>query len=193
MAKNPEVKYNLPPKDPDKDKSPEELAKIDAQNRAEAAKKAQELFESVKKKAEKFKTDALKSYKKEIKGIVVLPPKGPDAKGLDLLVLMEIEGTFEEKFKKKDEIEKKLKEMGGKHLPDVNISAVELDEIWDMCSKGKYEILGLLAMAIYDTGWVGALRVAEILELIVLNLGEKFLGARALVRVLVKGRATEES
>jgi len=65
MAKNPEVKYNLPPKDPDKDKSPEELAKIDAQNRAEAAKKAQELFESVKKKAEKFKTDALKSYKKE--------------------------------------------------------------------------------------------------------------------------------
>jgi len=30
MAKNPEVKYNLPPKDPDKDKSPEELAKIDA-------------------------------------------------------------------------------------------------------------------------------------------------------------------
>jgi len=195
MAKNPEVKYNLPPKDPDKDKSPEELAKIDAQNRAEAAKKAQELFESVKKKAEKFKTDALKSYKKEIKGIVVLPPKGPDAKGLDLLVLMEIEGTFEEKFKKKDEIEKKLKEMGGKHLPDVNISAVELDEIWDMCSKGKYEILGLLAMAmpIYDTGWVGALRVAEIHKQMVLKKFEKYVVSYVLGGSLVKGRATEES
>jgi predicted nucleotidyltransferase/uncharacterized protein (UPF0332 family) len=187
--------YKLPEQQGKQQMSPEELAKLDAQKRAEAGKKVQELFESVKKKAEKFKTAAVQAYKKEIKGIVLLPPKAPDAKELDLLVLMDIEGTFDEKFKKKDEIEKKLKELSGKHIPDVNVSAVLLDEIWDMCYKGKYEILGLIAMAmpVYDTGWVGALRVTEIHKQMVLKKFEKYVVSYVLGGSLVKGRATEES
>ena len=102
---------------------------------------------------------------------------------------------IEEKFKKKDEIEKKLKEIGAKHLEKINVSAVILDEIWDMCYKGKYEILGLLAMAmpIYDAGWVGALRIAEIHKSMVLKKFEKYIVSYVLAGSLVKGTATEES
>lgn len=195
-TKSPEQpKYEIPKESyKSKQPSPEELAKMEVQKQAEMAKKAKELFESIKNKAEKFKTEVLKLYKKEIKGIVVLPPKG-DNQPLDLLVLMDLEGNFEEKFKKKDEIEKKLKEIGAKHLEKIGVSAVILDEIWDMCYKGKYEILGLLAMAmpIYDTGWVGALRVTEIHKSMVLKKFEKYVVSYVLGGSLVKGRATEES
>jgi uncharacterized protein (UPF0332 family)/predicted nucleotidyltransferase len=170
--------------------SPEEMAK----KQAEMAKKTKELFESIKVKAEKFKTESLKQFKKEIQGIVVLPPKG-DNQPLDMLILLNVDGDFEAKFKKKDDIEKRLKEIGSKHLEKINVSAVILDEIWDMCYKGKYEILGLLAMAmpIYDAGWVGALRIAEIHKSMVLKKFEKYIVSYVLAGSLVKGTATDES
>lgn len=192
--KQEEPKYSINQNIPKAPVSPEELAKLEAQKQADMAKKAKEFFESVKSKAEKFKNEAIKLYKKEIKGIVVLPPKG-EGQALDMLVLLDIEGAFDEKFKKKDEIEKKLKELGAKHLEKINTSAVILEEIWDMCNKGKYEILGLLAMAmpIYDTGWVGALRVTEIHKQMVLKKFEKYIVSYVLAGSMVKGRATEES
>ncbi|MEM2874180.1 MAG: nucleotidyltransferase domain-containing protein [Candidatus Nanoarchaeia archaeon] len=172
--------------------SPEEMAKIEAQKQAELAKKAKELFESIKGKAEKFKNEALKQFKKEIQGIVVLPPKKNAP--LDMLVLLSIEGKFEDK-KIKDEIEKKLKEIGAKYLENTTVSTITLDDIWDMCYKGKYEILSLLAMAlpIYDNGWVGALRLAEIHKSMVLKKFEKYVVTYVLAGSLVKGRATAES
>jgi len=195
-SKQPETpKYEAPkPKYEGKQLSPEEFAKLEQHKQAEMAKKAKELFDSIKGKAEKFKNDALKQFKKEVQGIVVLPPKG-DNQPLDMLVLLNLDGDFDEKFKKKDEIEKKLKEIGAKHLDKMNISAVILDEIWDMCYKGKYEILGLLAMAmpIYDAGWVGALRVAEIHKSMVLKKFEKYVVSYVLAGSLVKGNATEDS
>jgi predicted nucleotidyltransferase len=188
-------KYEAPkPKYEEKQLSPEEIVKLEQQKQAELAKKAKEFLESIKNKSEKFKTEALKQFKKEIQGIVILPPKGENVP-LDVLVLLSLEGDFEEKLKKKDEIEKKLKELCAKYLEKTNVSAVILDEIWDMCYKGKYEILGLLAMAIpiYDTGWVGALRVAEIHKSMVLKKFEKYVVSYVLAGSLVKGRATEES
>jgi uncharacterized protein (UPF0332 family)/predicted nucleotidyltransferase len=64
-----------------------------------------------------------------------------------------------------------------------------------MCYKGKYEILGLLAMAmpIYDAGIVGALRITEIHKSMVLKKFEKYVVSYVLGGSLVKGRATETS
>jgi len=189
-----EPKYEAPKHSEGKQLSPEEFAKIEQQKQAEMAKKAKEMFEAIKAKAEKFKTEVLKQFKKEVQGIVVLPPKG-DNQPLDLLVLLNLEGNFDEKFKKKDEIEKKLKDIGVKYLDKINVSAVIIDEIWDMCYKGKYEILGLLAMAmpIYDVGIVGALRITEIHKSMVLKKFEKYVVSYVLGGSLVKGRATETS
>jgi len=174
--------------------SPEELAKIDEAKKTEAAAQIKKILDEIKSKAEGFKTEVLKQFKKEVLGMALLPPKG-EGQPMDILVLLQTEGTFEEKFKKKDEIEKKLKEIGQKKLPNINISTAVLDEIWDMCFKGKYDILGLLAMSmpLYDAGWLGALRMSEIHKQMVLKKFEKYVVSYVIGGSMVRGTATPTS
>lgn len=172
--------------------SPEQLKKFEEQKRAELLQKAKESFERIKKKAEAFKRDAVAKYKKEILGMVLLPPK---KEGLDMLVLLQLEGTPPEKFNKKKNIQDKLSEIAKKRIPEVKISTALLDEIWDMCFKGKYEILGLIAagLPVYDTGWIGALRLVEIHKMMVLKKFEKYVVCYVLAGSMVRGDATPES
>ncbi|MEM4248082.1 MAG: nucleotidyltransferase domain-containing protein [Candidatus Nanoarchaeia archaeon] len=174
--------------------SPEELAKLENAKRAEAAEKIKKMLDEIKSKAEGFKTEALKQFKKEVLGISLLPPKG-EGQPLDILCLLQTEGAFEEKFKKKDEIEKKLKEIAQKKIPNINISTAILDEVWDMCFKGKYDILGLLAMSmpLYDGGWLGALRMCEIHKQMVLKKFEKYVVSYVIGGSMVRGTATPTS
>jgi len=169
--------------------SPEELAKLEEAKKTEAAAQIKKILDEIKSK-----TEALKQFKKEILGMALLPPKG-EGQPMDILVLLQTEGTFEEKFKKKDEIEKKLKEIGQKKLPNINISTAVLDEIWDMCFKGKYDILGLLAMSmpLYDAGWLGALRMSEIHKQMVLKKFEKYVVSYVIGGSMVRGTATPTS
>jgi len=178
--------------------SPDQLKALEAARRAEIAKAIKEKLEKLKKRAEPFKKEALSKFKKNILGIIVLPPKPKKEekeKEFHILVLMQAEGTAEEKFKQKIEIEKKLKELASKRLPDVDVAAVLLDEIWDMCFKGKYDILNLIAVGvpIYDGGWVGALRLVEIHKMMVLKKFEKYVVCYVLAGSMVRGDATPES
>jgi predicted nucleotidyltransferase/uncharacterized protein (UPF0332 family) len=88
-----------------------------------------------------------------------------------------------------------LKEIGQKKLPNINISTAVLDEIWDMCLKGKYDILGLLAMSmpLYDAGWLGALRMSEIHKQMVLKKFEKYVVSYVIGGSMVRGTATQTS
>ncbi len=216
MAKedsNSEIKYEL------KSKHEEEIKKAESARR-ELAAKAREFLESIKKKAEGFKKEAVSKYKKEIVGILLLPPKpqktcpkcesenikidkqkghcnacGETWNVLDMLLLMQTEGKPEEKFKRKEEIEKKLREIGHKKLPDVNITAILLDEIWDMCYKGKYDILNIISIGvpIYDSGWLGAIRATEMHKMMALKKFEKYIVCYVLAGSMVRGTATSES
>ena len=193
------------------------------QKQAELAVKLRETIEAVKSKAEDFKKEVLAKYKKETLGMVLLPPRPPQQQAcpkcgsfevqvsdlratckacnnnfstLDLLVLLQTEGAnLDEKFKKKDEIDKKLKEMAGKKLADVNISSAMLDEIWDMCFKGKYDVVNLIAMGvpIFDAGWIGALRLVEIHKNMVMRKFEKYVVSYVLAGSMVRGTANAES
>jgi len=171
--------------------SPEQLKALQESKKIELAKAMKEKLTKLKKKAEPFKKQALAKFKKDIVGIVVLPPKPK----FTLLVLTQLSGSFEEKFKRKIEIEKKLRELAAKKLPDVSVSVVLLDEIWDMCFKGKYEILNLIAMGLplYDGGWVGALRLVEIHKTMVLKKFEKYVVSYVLAGSMVRGDATPSS
>ncbi|MEM2954363.1 MAG: nucleotidyltransferase domain-containing protein [Candidatus Nanoarchaeia archaeon] len=169
------------------------LTKILAPQQIDEAK-IKEIIEKTKERAEKFKEEAIKQFKQEIKGIALLPPKEGSIK--DILVLLNIQSKdFETKLKRKEEIEEKLKKIGEKYISDIKISTIILDEIWDMCFTGKYEILSLLAISIpiYDAGWLGALRLAEIHKSMVLKELEKYVVCYVLGGSLVKGRATEAS
>jgi len=178
--------------------SPDQLKAMESAKRAELAKQVKEKLDKLKKQAEPFKKEALSKFKKDILGIVLLPPKpkkDPKEKEFNMLVLMQAEGKPEDKIKRKIEVEKTLKEKASDKIPDVDISTILLDEVWDMCMKGKYDILNLIAigMPIYDAGWVGALRLVEIHKMMVLKKFEKYVVSYVLGGSMVRGDATPDS
>ncbi len=185
------------------------------ERKAEINKKLRELLDNIKSKSDGFKKEVLKKYKKETVGILLMPPKPasacpkcnvPNAKTsddlkkgnckackhewklLDVLVLLKLEDNDK---KKRAEIEKKLKEIGSKKLPDLKISVALLDEIWDMCLKGKYDILNLIAMGmpIYDTNWISTLRAVEIHKSMVMKKFEKYVVTYIVAGSMIRGDA----
>ncbi|MBI4095556.1 MAG: nucleotidyltransferase domain-containing protein [DPANN group archaeon] len=183
------------------------------------AMKIREQLEGLKARSEGFVKEVTSKYKKEVLGMILLPPRpqqfcvkcnsenvkvtesrahcntcSADFSTIDLLVLANFEGNLDEKMKKKEELDKKLRELAGKKL-DVNISSALLDEVWDMCLKGKYEILNLITIGvpIYDTGWLGALKAAEVHKRMVLQKFEKYVVSYVLAGSLVKGTANKDS
>ncbi len=191
------------------------------QQQAVLAQKAKEFLDSIKTKAEEFKKEITTRYKKETLGILLLPPRpvqacpkcasnnikvdemkghcnncGADFNTLDLMLLMQFEGAnLDEKFKKKDEADIKIREIAQKKLPQINVSSVLLDEIWDMCFKGKYDVLNLIVMGlpIFDGGWLGALKAAELHKRMVLQKFEKYVVSYVIAGSLVKGTANKDS
>ena len=191
------------------------------QQQAILAQKAKEFLDSIKTKAEEFKKEITTKFKKETQGIMLLPPRpiqacpkcasnnikvdemkghcgncNADFNTLDLMVLMQFEGAnLEEKFKKKDEADVKIREIAQKKLPQINVSSVLLDEIWDMCFKGKYDVLNLIVMGIplFDGGMLGALKASEIHKRMVLQKFEKYVVSYVIAGSLVKGTATKDS
>ncbi|MEK6807653.1 MAG: nucleotidyltransferase domain-containing protein [Nanoarchaeota archaeon] len=209
LAPMPEASQGMPPQ-------------LTPQQQAVLAQKAKEFLDSIKNKADDFQKEITTKFKKETIGLILLPPRpvqsclkcgsntvkvldefkghcttcNSDFNTLDMLILMQFEGAnLEEKFKKKDEADIKIKEIAQKKLPQINVSSVLLDEVWDMCFKGKYDILNLLTMGVilYDTGMVGALKASEIHKRMVLQKFEKYVVTYAIGGSLVKGRATKES
>jgi len=70
-----------------------------------------------------------------------------------------------------------------------------LSDLWQSCYDGKYDLLKLIAMGapVYDTGMVGAIKLAEIHRTMVLKKFEKYIVAYVLAGSLVQGRATPSS
>ncbi len=189
------------------------------ERRIEINKKLRELLDSIKSKAEGFRKEVISKFSKKILGILLMPPKpasicpkcgGQNVKTsdnlknghcnackhkwelLDILVLLRLE---DEDKKKRFEIEKKLREIGSKKLPDLKISVALLDEIWDMCVKGKYDIVSLIAMGmpIHDDGWISTLRSIEIHKSMVLKKFEKYVVTYIVAGSMIRGEARAES
>ncbi|MEM2932658.1 MAG: nucleotidyltransferase domain-containing protein [Candidatus Pacearchaeota archaeon] len=68
-------------------------------------------------------------------------------------------------------------------------------ELWQLSFDGKYEFLEAIAMAIpiHDTGILGALRVASIHKMMVINKFERYVVSYVLAGSLVRGQATQTS
>jgi len=181
--------------------------------RKELAAKFRDVLEKTKKKAQPFKKEIVTKFKKNIIGVLVLPPRDlekEEKKDLDLLVILDIKEKDElkDKMKKKFEIEKQILKIGNKKLPggatkkvydkeearEVEVKRVNcilLEEIWDMCHKGKYDILNLITIGapVYDTGWVATLRGLEIHKMQVLRKFEKYVVAYITAGSLIRGDA----
>jgi predicted nucleotidyltransferase len=188
-----------------KKKAAEQAAKIEEQKK-EFAKKIKDLMDDTLKKAIPFKKEAVGKFKERIVGMLIMPPKadkkletktGKINENLDILCLLELKDItdIKKKIEKKQEIEKKIKELGKKKLPGHDINVVMLAEVWDMCLKGKHDILNLLVMGqpLYDNGWLGAIRMTEIHKMKVLRKFEKYVICYVLAGSMVRGDADETS
>jgi predicted nucleotidyltransferase len=188
-----------------KKKAAEQAAKIQEQRKQEAEKIKKQMVDTSKKGAA-FKKEVVNKFKKTLVGILVMPPKqnpsleaktGEVDENLDILTIIELRdiNDLAKKLQRKEEIEKKIKAIGEKKLSGHVVNVVLLEEIWDMCLKGKYDILNILTMGepLYDGGWIGALRMTEIHKMKTLQKFEKYVISYAIAGSMVRGESTETS
>jgi len=198
------------PKKEDK-KAPEPQQSQDQSLPPEVAKKLGEL----KGKLDKFQKSAIEKFDKYIKGIALMPPPRAPPANLPPDVLAEEQKRYEQ-IKDKNHIlvlidDTEPSKMSKQELKDkltaiMDTTAKEIDsslvpqtllisELWQNCFDAKYDWLQLIAMSapIYDTGMLGAVKIAEIHKSMVLKKFEKYIVAYVLAGSVVTGRSTKES
>jgi len=188
-----------------KQKAAQRAAEIQ-EKKKEFAEKIKKVIDKTGKKAEPFKKEIVAKYKKDLVGILILPPKpekgaAPGAMPkvsdkADIVVIVDIDETNPKDFlKRKQTLDKKIHDIATKKLSGTHVELLLVKQLWDSCLKGKYDYLGLIAsgFAIYDTGWVGAMRATEIHKMKVLQKFEKYVVSYVIAGSMVRGDATETS
>jgi uncharacterized protein (UPF0332 family)/predicted nucleotidyltransferase len=167
----------------------------------ETPEKAKKELEKTKKEIEKLKNFILKKYS-FTQVISVLPPASiknfideeevpkETEKYIHLLIVIP-EDNFKEASKIKTEIIKQIEGLKQKiwlHLKSPN-------DLWELCLDSKFDLIGAIAMSfpLYDSGILGALRVAEIHKSLVLQKFEKYVVSYVIGGSLVRGEAIPTS
>ncbi len=177
---------------------------------AENTSEVQEKINKTKKELEKFTKDLTKKHK-FIQAMGIIPPQA-----VDKLIEEEVDEISRipsqelEKLRKKTHLyvvipENKFKEIN-KIKNDVvkEIEKAKLDiwlhlktpvDIWETCLDGKFDVSDAIAMSfpLYDTGFLGALRVAAIHKSLVLQKFERYVVSYVIAGSLVRGEAIETS
>ncbi len=194
-----------------KDEKPKQELELPANLPPEVAEK----LKMIKEKLTNFQKKIVEKFDKYIVGVALLPPPRPPAPSLPPDIFAEEQKRYEEEKDKyhtlvliddteptkmtKGELRDKLTtimDATSKEI-DKNIfpQTLLLSELWQNCFDGKYDLLQLIGMSapIYDTGMLGALRIAEIHKTMVLKKFEKYIVAYVLAGSMVQGRSTKDS
>src|SRR3989339_2157064 len=179
------------------------LQPLDSQVQEEIKKK----FDQIKKDLEKFKDLLLKDYKKNLVGVVLLPPKQPDKNfqplypgekppeidknAIDVLVLLS--NPADKKVNKYDFADRVSIE-AGKMVKGINDNikpqVLLLDELKENCFDGKYELLRLISVGvtIYDPkDFLAAIRISEVHKSMVLRKFDKYIVSYVAAGSLFRG------
>ena len=169
----------------------------------------------IKEKLTNFQKKITEKFDKYIVGVALLPPPRAPAPNLPPDVSAEEQKRYEEEKDRyhtlvliddteptkmsKGELRDKLSaimDVAAKEI-DANIlpQTLLLSELWQNCYDGKYDLLDLIALSapIYDTGMLGAIRIAGLHKSMVLKKFEKYIVAYVLAGSLVQGRSTKDS
>ena len=175
----------------------------------------QEKLTAIKAKLEKFQKSVVEKFDKYIVGIALMPPPKAPPAHLPPDILAEEQKRFEQIKDKhhilvliddtepskmsKQELKDKLTAIMDTSAKDIDPAIIPqtllLTELWQNCYDGKSDWLQLIALSapIYDTGMLGAIKIAEIHKSMVLKKFEKYIVAYVLAGSIVTGRATKES
>ncbi len=206
-AEQKEVKYEKETKKEEAPKGPQLPANLPPEVQAK--------LKIIKEKLEKFQKQILEKFDKYIVGIALLPPPRPPAPNLPPDIFAEEQKRYEQEKDKyhtlvliddteptkmtKGELRDKLTaimDATSREIdPNIYPQTLLLSELWQNCYDAKYDLLQLIGMSapIYDTGMLGAIRIAELHKTMVLKKFEKYIVAYVLAGSLVQGRATKDS
>ena len=167
----------------------------------EDADKIKKEMDKKKEKLEKLKSSLIKKFS-FIEAIGVLPPQSipifiqdeeapkETEKLIHLLVVIP-----EDKFKEIKKIKKEMVEIIEKSDEKVWLHLLTPVDIWELCLDSKFDLVGAFAMSfpLFDKGFLGALRVAEIHKSLVLRKFEKYVVSYVIAGSLVRGEAVKTS
>lgn len=174
-----------------------------------------EKLKIIKEKIEKFQKSIVEKFDKYIVGVALLPPPRPPQPNTPPEIFEEEKKRYESEKDKyhtlvliddseptkisKQELRDKLSAIIHKSAEetDKNIlpQTILLSELWQNCFDGKHDLLQLIGMSapVYDTGMLGAIRIAELHKTMVLKKFEKYIVAYVMAGSLIQGRATKDS
>jgi len=169
----------------------------------EISEQEKKKMESQKKELEKVKNYIIKKYKFAV-SLSLLPPESiqkieeeediPEnerkEKRIHLVMIIP-----EEKFKEIPKIKKEILEYTKDIKPKLWFHIITPIDIWNFLMDGRHYLSTPIAMSfpLYDTGLLGALRVAEIHKTLVLRKFEKYVSSYVIAGSLVRGTATKTS
>jgi predicted nucleotidyltransferase/uncharacterized protein (UPF0332 family) len=170
--------------------------------------KLQKNMDEVKKEIEKLKNLIVKKYP-FIQAIGILPPQSLKefieeeiGEGLEkeqqekLLKKIHLYIVIpEEKLKEIPKIKKEIVEQIEKAKQNMWVHIKTPVDVFEMCLDSKFELVSAIAMSfpVYDKGFLGALRVAEIHKSLVLQKFEKYVVSYVIGGSLVRGEAQPTS
>lgn len=189
--------------------------KKEAQKDMTLPKEVQEKLTALKAKLEKFQKSIIEKFDKYIKGIALLPPpRAPPAtlppevfaeeqkryeqikdKNHVLVLIDDTEPSRMSKTELKDKLTAIIDTIAKETDQSIAPQPLLITELWQNCYDAKYDWLQLIAMSapVYDTGMLGAIKIAEIHKSMVLKKFEKYIVAYVLAGSIVTGKSTKES
>jgi len=171
----------------------------------ESTEKIQKEMDKTKKELEKLKIWIIKKYP-FTQSISILPPQlmkrfvdeeevpKETEKYIHLYVIIP-EEKFKDMKKIRSEIIKQIDSLSKSAGQKIWLQVKTPVDVWEVCLDGKFELTNAIAMSfpLYDKGFLGALRVAEIHKSLVLQKFEKYVVTYALGGSLVRGEAIKTS
>ncbi len=160
-------------------------------------------MEKTRKELEELKKKILKKYPFTV-SLGIIPPQDcekieeeekvpeEEAKKKPIHIMMLIP---EEKFKELNKIKLELIRETKDMKPKIWLHIKTPVDIWNYCLDGKYDIARAIALSfpLYDKGFLGSLRVAEIHKELVLKKFERYVVSYVIAGSLVRGDATKTS
>ncbi len=172
---------------------------------AESPEKIKKDVEKTKKELEKLKSFIVKKYP-FTKSLSVLPPQAikkfveeeeipkETEKHMQLYMIVP-EEKLKEIPKMTQEIVKQRENLKSSKEHKIWLQIKTPTDIWEMCLDSKFDLAGAIAMSfpLYDNGFLGALRMAEIHKSLVLQKFEKYVVSYVVAGSFVGGTATPTS
>jgi len=161
----------------------------------EEALKKSGLYDYLYPEQEQVPSEAQLSREKQSEKKSEEKNKKHEDKKINVLILIDDSDSKKGKDELKQKLEGMISGIAKKIDPSLNPYVFILSEVWQSCYDARYEPLQLIAISapIHDTGWLSAIKLAEVHKHMVLQKFGKYIVSYVLAGSLMQGRATTQS